>query len=135
MAITSQPAMVRDYWPRYRRRALVITIFMQIAATIAIGSTLVAAGVLVPTPAFWVTIFAILATTLGVNILLATQLLIPLKNLTSALTHISGEPTVITPPSPNAQSFERDGFKPLLQLIYQLAAGACVAVMSPAASW
>ncbi len=122
MAITpAQPAMVRDYWPRYRRRALAITVVMQLAATAAIGGTLLAAGVLAPTPAFWITIFAVLITSLGVNVILATQLLLPLKNLTSALTHVSGEPTIVTPPSPNAQSFERDGFKPLLQLIYQLA--------------
>lgn len=123
MAVKQEnPYVVRAYYPRYRRRAIALTILMQIASTLAIGCALLVAGVLLPTVSFWVTIIAIIATSVGINILLVSQLLIPLKDLTSALTHISGEPTVIPPPNPNARHFERDGFKPLLQLIYQLAA-------------
>ena len=122
MAVKQGPVMVRDFWPRYRRYALLITILMQAAATLAIGCALVAAGVIIPTLAFWIIILAIFATTVGVNILLVNLLSAPLKDLTSALTHVSGEPSVITPPNPNARHFERDGFKPLLQLVYELAA-------------
>lgn len=116
------PFVVREYFPRYQKRAILLTILMQIAGTLAIGCALLATGVLIPTLQFWITIIAIIATSIGVNILLVSQLLIPLKDLTSALTHVSGEPSTITPPNPNARHFERDGFKPLLQLIYRLAA-------------
>lgn len=116
------PAMIRDYWPRFRRRAVVSIILMQIAATLAIGCALVFAGVTTTTAVFWITLIAILFATVGLNIFLFTQLFIPLKDLTSALTHVSGEPTIVTPPNPNARHFERDGFKPLLQFIYELAA-------------
>ena len=116
-----KPIMVRDYWPRYRQRGLWITILMQIAATLAIGCTLLAAGIATIDTTFWIILFTIVLASVGVNITLFNLLSAPLKDLTSALTHISGEPTIITPPNPNAPRFERDGFKPLLQLVYELA--------------
>jgi signal transduction histidine kinase len=115
------PAMIRDYWPRFRKRSIWSVILMQVAATLAIGFALVMAGVTSTTIVFWITLLAILATNVGVNLLLFFQLLTPLKDLTSALTHVSGEPTIVTPPNPNARHFERDGFKPILQLVYKLA--------------
>lgn len=127
MAVNSSsnqpPAMVRDYWPRFKKRAILLTILMQVAVTIVIGCALVASGVLTTSIVFWIIMVAVLATTSGVNIILFTQLMLPFKDLTSALTHVSGEPTAVTPPNPNARHFERDGFKPLLQLVYKLAVG------------
>jgi len=113
--------MIRDYWPHYRHRGLGITVLMQVAGTLAIGCALLAAGVVAIDATFWIILFTIVITSISVNITLFNLLSAPLKDLTSALTHISGEPTVITPPNPNAPRFERDGFKPLLQLIYELA--------------
>ena len=113
--------MIRDYWPHYRHRGLGITVLMQVAGTLAIGCALLAAGVVANDATFWIILFTIVITSISVNITLFNLLSAPLKDLTSALTHISGEPTIITPPNPNAPRFERDGFKPLLQLIYELA--------------
>lgn len=118
---SKQPPMIRDYWPRFHRRSLWLTIFMQIVSTLTIGGALLATQAIQPTEAFWVTIVAVLAGSIGVNILLVNLLTTPLKDLTSAVTHISGEPSLVTPPNPNARHFERGGFKPLLQLIYELA--------------
>jgi len=117
-----RPAMIRDYYPRYKRRALFITVLMESAATLAIGCALILSGVSMPPTAFWITLIAIFSASVGINILLVNLLVAPLKDLTSALTHISGEPTLVTPPNPNARHFDRDGFKPILQLIYELAA-------------
>ena len=124
MAVEKQknPYVIRAYYPHYYKRAIILTILMQLVVALAIGCALLATGVFLPTLLFWVTMIAIIAASVGMNILLVTQLLIPLRDLTSALTHISGEPTIIPPPNPNARHFESDGFKPLLQLIYQLAA-------------
>jgi signal transduction histidine kinase len=116
-----QPTMIRDYWPRFHKRAIFLTILMQIAATLAIGCALIGGGVIVPTISYWIILVAILAASIGTNVLLANLLTAPLKDLTRALTHISGEPTTSTPPNPNSKFFARDGFKPLLQLIYELA--------------
>lgn len=114
--------MVRDYWPQFRRYAISVTILMQVAGTLAVVCALLVTGTIQPTPLFWVVAGAVLATMIGVNILLMSILVTPLRDLTSALTHVSGEPNNLVPPQPNARHYEREGFKPLLQLIYQLAA-------------
>lgn len=114
--------MIRDYWPRFHKYAMVLTVLAQVMATLAIGCALIFTGVTTATAPFWVTLIAIFSASVGLNILLVNQLTTPLKDLTSALTHVSSEPTTTTPPNPNARHFERDGFKPLLQLIYEMAA-------------
>jgi signal transduction histidine kinase len=126
MAVESKKpsAMIRDYWPRYRKRSIILIILMEITTTLAVGCALLLAGVSEATsPVFWIMLIAVLASSIGVNLLLFSVLLTPLKDLTSAITHVSGEPTIVTPPNPNASRFERDGFKPLLQLVYELALG------------
>lgn len=118
----SQPApMVRDYWTHFKKRALWQIILMEIVMTIAIGCALLFTSVSTLNILFGVTMFAILAGAIGINIVLFWQLSAPFQDLTRALTHVSGEPTIVTPPNLNAPHFERDGFKPLLQLIYALA--------------
>lgn len=111
--------MVKHYWPRYRRLAIFVTIAMQIILTVFVGVSLIISGIAADSVGFWIVIIAVFATSLGINLILVTQLLTPLRDLAAALTHISGEPTNIVPPNPNAAHFERDGFKPLLQLIYE----------------
>ncbi|HSW91360.1 MAG TPA: HAMP domain-containing sensor histidine kinase, partial [Candidatus Saccharimonadales bacterium] len=123
-----KPQMIREYWPRFRRRGIWITVLMQTAATLAIGCTLMLSGIEMPPALFGIVLFTIFTTSIGVNILLFNLLSTPLKDITSALTHASGEPTIVTPPNPNAQRFERDGFKPILQLIYTLASDDKTAV-------
>lgn len=118
-----QPVLIRDYWPRFKRRSIYLTIFMQVIVTVVIGCALIVSGVLTTNIAFWIIMIAVLASTIGLNVISFSLLTLPFKDLTSALTHVSGEPTTITPPNPNARHFERDGFKPLLQLIYTLAVG------------
>jgi signal transduction histidine kinase len=122
-AKNQQPVLVRDYWPRFKKRSLYLTILMQIIVTLVIGLALIASGVLTTSAAFWIIMIAVLASTIGLNVISFTLLTLPFKDLTSALTHVSGEPTTVTPPNPNARHFERDGFKPLLQLVYKLALG------------
>lgn len=122
MEVNKKPTLIRDYWPRFRRRAVGITILMQVVGTLTIGFVLISTTTISTTTiTFWMTLLAILATSIGINLLLFNLLSAPLKDLTDALTHVSNEPTIITPPNPNARRFERDGFKPLLQLIYKMA--------------
>lgn len=113
------PSMVREYWPRYRRFALLFTIGMQLVLTLVIGLSLLFADIDIANIKFWIIMVAVISASIGVNVILIHQLLRPLKDLTAALTHASGEPTDIIPPNPNAKHYERDGFKPLLQYIYE----------------
>lgn len=115
--------MVRDYWPRYRRRMIALTVLMQITITLIVALALILAGFNPDTLAFALIITAVIVTSIATNLLLLlTTILLPLRDLTAALTHVSGEPSDIRPPNQNASYYERDGFSPLLHLIYRLAA-------------
>jgi len=123
MAVTKSSApMMKHYWPRYRRRAVAITIATQLAVTMFVGGAMVIADFDITSFAFWIVLIAITAASIGLNIILIVHLLLPLKDLSAALTHVSGEPSTVVPPNPNAPHFEKDGFKPLLQYIYESAA-------------
>lgn len=117
-------SMVRDYWPRYRRYALTITILMQLTITVVVSMTLIFAGFSVASLGFLIIVMTVALLSLGLNIVLVNILLQPLGSLAAALTHISKEPSDVTPPNPNAPKFEADGFKPLLDLVYRLAASS-----------
>lgn len=123
MAVTQkEPPMLKRFWPRYSKKAVLLTILMQVMVTLFVGIALIIAGFNPDTFSFWIILLATAATSLGLNILLVTQLLTPLKDLSSALTHVSGERSTVIPPNPNAHRFESDGLKPLLQHIYESAA-------------
>lgn len=121
MAVDKPPQLVKDYWRLYRRRSLFFVIAMQIIATLVIVIALMLTGIVDPTTMiFWIIITAIAATAVGINILVFSVLSEPLQMLSHALAHAAGESTTTTPPNPNIRRFEKSGFKPLLQTIYEL---------------
>ncbi len=118
------PTLIKQYWPRYSRRAIGASILMQCTIAGLVASTLWMIGLSPGQLQFWLVIMVVVLASIPLNIFLLMQLLTPLKDLTHALSHVAGEPSTITPPNPNAAHFERDGFKPLLQYIYHTAATA-----------
>ena len=114
------PPKVGDYWPRYRKRALIYTIAVQIIGTLIIGLALMITGAITSIDTLVIILIAALAAAALLNVILVMNLIVPLGDISAALTHISGEPTIVTPPNPNDRHFERDGFKPLLQLVYTI---------------
>lgn len=116
-----KPLMVRDYWPRFGSRATLLVVLFQMIAVLLAGCAFMALQFYVTEFPLWATLLILFGITAAVNLVLFRILLSPLKEITSALVHISGEPTNVTPPNPNAQRFERDGLRPVLQLIYTLA--------------
>lgn len=123
MAAIKPPAKVSSYWPRYRKRVITYTTAVQIIATLIVGGSLMATGVISSEATLVITLVATFAATAILNFILIMQLITPLGEVAAALTHISGEPTIIPPPNPNDRHYERDGLKPLLQLIYSVSAG------------
>ncbi len=114
--------MIRDYWPRYRRRVISITILMQIAITLIVGLSLMVVGFSPASLEFALILTATLTAGLSANLLLILSVvLLPFRDLTAALTHVSGEPNDVRPPNQNAAHYQRDGFSPLLKLVYKLA--------------
>ena len=110
---------IRDYWPRYKRQAILFTLLMQIAITAMIIGTLLFNRIFEPSIALVMFTVAIFSASLLGNILLVTQLLQPLRDLTAAFTHVSGEPNDVRPPNPNAHNYQKTGFSKILQIIYE----------------
>lgn len=97
---------------------------MQLVTTLVVASALILVRVAEPDDlAFWITILAIAASTIGINVLVFSIITEPLEMLARAITHAAGEQTDTTPPNPNAKRYEKNGFKPLLQTIYEVSSG------------
>jgi signal transduction histidine kinase len=121
MAI-KHPRMIRDYWLRYSARAAGLVFLFQVIAALLICCAFMAFEYYDLTLPLWLNGIIFFGIILVTNLILFRVLLSPLKDITNALVHVSGEPTSITPPNPNVRRFEQGGLKPLLELIYSLAA-------------
>lgn len=113
------PPKVKDYWPRYHKKVLTYVISMQLVGIVVLGGSLFGIGAIDSTLDILVFVCVMLILMLG-NIVMVMRLLEPLAKIAAVLTHISGEPTIVTPPHPNDPKFEKDGLKPLLELIYSI---------------
>ncbi len=117
------PKMAKDFWPKFSRGAAILIITLQILILFGIGALLYFMGFLESNPlAFASTLVA--QTILGVvaSAIIYKFVARPIKDLLAAIIHVGGEPTTTTPPNPNDKRFEKNGFKNVLQTIYQLAA-------------
>ncbi len=113
--------MIREYWPRYRGTAMRVTIIMELALTLIVGLSLIVGEVDPTSRAFWVTILATGFASVMINIVLVTVLIIPHHDLVTALAHSAGEKLEDPMPSPNARHYTKNGFKPVLQFVYDKA--------------
>lgn len=125
MAVTpnQKPQLVKDFFPRFKRGIVLLIIFLQLLIFLALALILNSFGFFQKNP-LGVAGTLIAQSVLGVlaSIIVYHFVAKPIKHLLAALIHVAGEPTTLTPPNPNEASFEKNGFKPVLQTIYQLAA-------------
>lgn len=117
-----QPRLAKDYWPRRKQTALLAIILGQVVALAGTTVVLYFGGVIQENPLVFASILVV-QMILGVvsSIILYNALAAPLKALLAAVIHVSGEPTITTPPNPNRDDYEKSGFKDVLQTIYALA--------------
>lgn len=130
MAVASKGApkkveFVKDFWPHYRRNALITIIALQAVGLAALGLFLWSAGLLHASSfVFWTILVVQAVVGVFASFLLYHFVALPMRFLLAALVHVAGEPTSITPPNPNEAYFDKNGFKPVLQTIYTLAASS-----------
>lgn len=117
---------IKDYWPHYHRAAILLVILMSIITTLVIGLSLIIANIVPNTLAFWITMIATLATTTLLMLLTVDSLLVPLRDLSMAITSAAGEQPSEALANPNAPRYAKNGFRPLLQFIYDRASEAIV---------
>lgn len=118
-----RPQLVKDFWPRFKRSSVAVIIVLQLLILLALAILLNSLGFFKDNP-IGVASTLVANAVLGIvaSVIIYHVVAKPIKHLLAALVHISGEPTNVTPPNPNEEQFEKNGFKPVLQTIYQLAA-------------
>lgn len=125
MAVTNKTDLVKDFFPRLKKGAILLIIVLQVTILLGIAVTLQYFGFFENNPvAFITTLLAQSILGIVASLILFRFVATPIKNLLAAITHIAGEPTSTTPPNPNEAHFARNGLKPVLQTIYQLASDA-----------
>ena len=110
---------IRDYWRRYQRTARAIVVLMEIVVTLIVGLALMFSNVDPRGLAFWATMAATLLAGGALNFFMLDFLLTPLRDLAMAVTNAAGEKPTDALANPNAPRYSKNGFKPLLQFIYE----------------
>ncbi|OGL21769.1 hypothetical protein A2707_00225 [Candidatus Saccharibacteria bacterium RIFCSPHIGHO2_01_FULL_45_15] len=122
MAVETKPVLMRDYLARFQRRSFMAIIITMIL--IGVTTTLILSlSRLMPlwSVSFWATcIIVSFIYSLG-GLFLFWKLGQPFRDIVREVVIIGGEPTTLLPPNPNKKSYEEDGFKQILQTIYELA--------------
>ncbi|MBP9738792.1 HAMP domain-containing histidine kinase [Candidatus Saccharibacteria bacterium] len=118
--VRAENEQLNRFWPRYRRHTLFRALGLQFAmCLITIGVVLM----LYPEPPIgaWIVI-GILSIMGLVSTLITTMIAMrPVKELSSAMVHVSGEPSNLTPPNMNDGYYARNKMRPLLKQIYEMA--------------
>lgn len=111
---------IRDFWRRYRRTALGVTVLMQLVATLIVGLSLLFGGAEPDGKVFWITMIASVTTITALNYALVSFLLTPLRDISMAVTSAAGEKPTESLANPNMPRYSKDGFGTMLQFIYEL---------------
>ncbi len=113
---------MRDYWALYRKRTYVIISATQIAFMVAFFGILELLGIVrLGLAGFFATAFVAAAAMNVFTITLIHILGRPFRDLVQAVVLVAGEHSGATPPNPNLPQYERDGFRDILQTVYELA--------------
>lgn len=115
--------LMRDYWVKYRKRTYIIITSIQCAFMLVAFGILELTGLIqLGWVAFFVTAF-IAASVLNIFTITLIHILgRPFRDLVQAIVLVAGEPSAATPPNPNTYEYNKDGFKDILQTVYELAA-------------
>lgn len=116
-----QAPRIGEYWPRYKRQATRITVVMQLVVGAVVSSALAFGGVPLDSPLFLITLLATFLVSVSLNLYMVHLLLTPLRDMVNVLKSTHGEPLDGPLANPNIPRYQRGGFTPVLQSIYDLA--------------
>lgn len=125
----SEAELLNRFWPRYRRLTIVRAVVSQLVVyAIVIGVVLA----LYPNPSLdaWIMIVIISVVAFTLTMIVTIVSMRPVKDLSSALVHVSGEATGQTPPNLNDSYFVRSHLRPLLKQIYDMATNQSIGIPS-----
>jgi len=125
MAVETPQKSAKDFWPYFDRVASTVIVMTQIVILALITLVAFLFGFMSRGPTEFIAIVCILlaqAVFGTIGFLVIYRLISrPIRDLLNAVIHVSGDLTATTPPNPNDARFAKNGFKDVLQTIYQLA--------------
>ena len=120
---TVDKPLMRDYWGKFRKRTYIVITSAQCTLVLLCLVALELTGIMsVGIVWFFVIAFLMAAIFNAVTVTLIHLLGRPFRDLVQAIVLVSGEPSSVAPPNPNIHEYDRDGFKDILQTVYELAA-------------
>lgn len=121
MEVNNSDEIVGKYWPRFWRRSVFLVVCIQLLAVLITATALMLAHIIEPTQKeFWIFMVAVLASVIGMNLLLLSIITEPLKQLVAALAHAFGDRSSVPPPNPNIERYRTNGIQPILKAIYTM---------------
>lgn len=121
-ASDSPKPLMRDYWSKFRKRTYIVITSMQCAFMLVLFGSFELFGI---THLSWLLSFIVaFAAAAAINAITITLIHIlgkPFRDLVQTVVLISGEPLATAPPNPNTTAYAKDGFKDILQAVYELA--------------
>ena len=123
--VAKKPELVRDYWPRYRRRAWALILLSQIVIVLALLFVATYFGLLrYQDPIEYAMLAAAALFIIGINALILHIIIQPMRVITTAITHVANEKNGQPLPNPNDGKNAKYGLSPLLQTLYGLKGNA-----------
>ena len=115
-----QPKFAKDFWSIFLKRAQWVFLLAELIAFAVIILSMLATGFLQHQLLNALIILAAFLFLSGVTtIFMLSYVMRPLRDILQAIVHISGEPS-LAPPNPNNPKYEKDGFRDVLQTLYEL---------------
>lgn len=118
---TPPSTQIGEYWPRYKQHVTRTTILIQLVVGIVVTLAIAFGGAPLDSPLLWLTLLAILIVSISLNLYIFHLLLAPLGDVVNVLKSTRGETLHEPLTNPNTPRYQRDGFTPVLQTIYDIA--------------
>lgn len=114
--------LMRNYWPKYRKRMYIVVTATQCSVALIIFLILQFTGTIQLNTQVFLAVMLLSAILLTLSTMFLMRILsTPLHDLVHAITFSAGEPATDEPPNPNKYDYRNDGFREILQTVYEFA--------------
>jgi signal transduction histidine kinase len=121
--LTFDEPKMADYWRKFRARTYITITSAQSSIILIFMLGLELTGSIhMEVGQFFLTAFILAAAQNAVTVVLVHIVGQPFRDLVQAIVLIAGEKSNAPPPNPNVHTYDKDGFKDILQAVYELAA-------------
>jgi hypothetical protein len=121
MAIKPMPKQIREFLPRFNKRIVTMVVLMNLLIVLIVAAILIYTHVFnISSIELWSIIAGLAFISIVSSLFSISTASGPTKDLLTAITHISGEPTDKPFPSPTDKKYAGTGFQSALQTLYEL---------------